>query len=87
MLILPSKKWKKVRIREMDSGRYSLFILSPVKNMNELRQIVEDDIEECLGHEDRVVSWQLEDKSVMLQIADIEFFKRRLLYLNIDVVK
>ncbi len=87
MLILPSKKWKKVRICQVDLERYSLFILAPVKNMAELRKIAEDDIEECLGPEDRIISLHLDDKSVTLEIADIEYFKRRLLYLNIDVVE
>ena len=46
-------------------------------HQDELREIVEDGIEECLGQGDRVIGLQWDTKSVTLAIADIESFRRR----------
>lgn len=85
MLKLPSKRWKKVRVRSEGGGRYTLFFLSPINGDDELREVVEDDIEECIGEGDRVVGRQWETRSVTLEIADFESFKRRLLYVNMTI--
>ena len=85
MLKLPSKRWKKVRVRLEGGGRYTLFFLSPINDDDELREVVEDDIEECLDEGDWVVGRQWETRSVTLEIDDFETFKRRLLYVNITI--
>jgi hypothetical protein len=85
MLKLPSKRWKKVRVRSEGQGRYTLFFLSPINDDNELKEVVEDDIEECISEGDRVVGRQWETRSVTLEIADFESFKRRLLYVNMTI--
>ncbi len=85
MLKLPSKRWKKVRVRSEGQDRYTLFFLSPLKDDDELREVVEDDIGECLDEKDRLVGRQWETRSVTLEIADFESFKRRLLYVNMII--
>ena len=83
MLKLPSKKWKKVRIESEQPGIYTLLFLSPLKDADELRDILEEDIEMCLDLGDRVIDLHWDSKSVTLEIADIASFKRRLLFISI----
>ncbi len=85
MLKLPSKRWKKVRVRPEGGGRYTLFFLSPINDDDELKEVVEDDIEECLSEGDRVISRQWDTRSATLEISDFESFKRRLLYVNMTI--
>lgn len=85
MLKLPSKRWKKVQVKAEEQGRCTLCFISPLKDEQELREIVEEDISECLGEGDRVISAQWETKSVALEICDWESFKRRLIFVNIVI--
>ncbi len=84
VLKLPSKRWKKVRIKPDGPGRYTLTFISPLKNEDELREIVDEEIDMCLDEGERVIDMQWERKSLTLAIADIVSFKRRLLYVNIN---
>jgi hypothetical protein len=85
MLKLPSKRWKKVRVRSEGQGRYILFFLSSLQDEDEMKEVVEYDLEECLSEGDQVVGWQWETKSVTLEIADFQSFKQRLLYVNMTI--
>jgi hypothetical protein len=83
MLKLPSKKWKKVQFRAKGQGTYELYFISSLKDENELKKIVKDDIEECLDENDRVIGVQWETKSVTLAISDSASFRRRLIFASI----
>lgn len=83
MLKLPSKQWKKVHVKEEGGGRYTLLFISPVRDEQELRETVEEDIEECLREGDRLIDVQWDTKSVTVEIADYETFKQRLIFVNI----
>ena len=85
MLKLPSKRWKKVRVETEEQGRYTLCFTSTLKDEQELREIVEEDISECLGEGDRVISAQWDAKSVAVETSDWETFKRRLVFVNIVI--
>jgi len=84
VLKLPSKRWKKVRIKPEGPGRYTLIFLTPLKDEDELREIVEEEIDMCLDQGERVIDMQWDRRSLTLAIADIVSFKRRLLYVNIN---
>ncbi len=83
MLNLPPKRWKRVRLQERGEGKYTLTFVSPLKDEQEFRAIIKDDLEMCLDEGDKVsrVSW--EDRSLTLEIADCQSFRRRLIYVNI----
>ena len=83
MLKLPSKSWKKVQFSEKGQGAYILRFISPIRDEDELRQIVREDIEACLEEKDRVISVQWDARSVTLELSDCETFKRRLIFVNI----
>ena len=83
MLNLPPKRWKKVRLEDCGEGRYRLTFLTPLKNQQEFRSILKDDIEMCLDEGDKVLEASWEGATVSLRIADYPAFQRRLIYVNI----
>jgi hypothetical protein len=85
MLKLPSKRWKKVQVNTEGQGRYTLCFISPLKDEQELKEIVEEDISVCLGEGDRVIGAQWDTKSVALEVSDWETFTRRLIFVNIVI--
>lgn len=87
MLKLPSKKWRKVRFEYEGEKRYILFFDSPVHDAGEMKEIIEEDIEICLGKNDHLISWHWETKSVLLEISEYEPFIQRLLDANIITVE
>ncbi len=74
-----------MQVKAEEQGRCTLCFISPLKDEQELREIVEEDISECLGEGDRVISAQWETKSVAMEICDWESFKRRLIFVNIVI--
>ncbi|MFH2124881.1 MAG: hypothetical protein ABIK12_00085 [Pseudomonadota bacterium] len=83
MLNLPPKRWKKVRLEDCGGGRYCLTFLTSLKNRQEFRSILKDDIEMCLDEKDKVLEANWEAATVYLEIADYPAFQRRLIYINI----
>jgi hypothetical protein len=85
MLKLPSKRWKQVRVKTGEQGNCILSFISSLQDEQELREIVAEDISECLNEADRIIGSDWETKSVTLEISDWETFKRRLIYVNIVI--
>jgi hypothetical protein len=87
MLKLPSKKWRKVRINHLGENKYKLFFVSPIHDVQEMKVIIEEDIEICLGKNDKMVNMEWETKSVLYEICDYEPFVQRLLDVNIIITE
>ncbi len=83
MLNLPPKRWKKVHLAEHGSGDYTITFVSPLRDRTEFLAILGEDIEMCLDEGDRVTRADWEERSVELEIADVETFRRRLIHVNI----
>jgi hypothetical protein len=85
MLSLPSKPWKKVKIEEKEEGQFLITFLSPIRDRAEFERIIEEDLKDCLGEEDRFSAPTWKTKSITLATPDIKSFRRRLLYQRIFI--
>jgi hypothetical protein len=70
-------------MEECGEGLYLLTFATQLKNYQEFRAILKNDIEMCLDEGDKICRASWEEQSMTLQIADYPAFQRRLIYVNI----
>ncbi len=85
MLSLPSKPWKRVRVSPEGAGRYTVTIVSPVKDEEEFRQVISEDIEPSLGEQDRLEEVRWPARCVTVTVARLDLFQRRLAFKSVMV--
>ncbi len=87
MLSLPSKPWRNVRLeREKDPGQYRITVLSPLAAKAEFEKI-EEEVRGCLGEADRWIQSEWEKKQITVSVADLQRFRRSLIYERIFVAE
>ena len=87
MFSLPSKPWKNIKIDQEAEGLYRITILSPLKGEVEFNEIIQDDLELCLGEHDNLTDPRWDTKSITLTTKDLESFRRKLIFVCIMVEK
>jgi hypothetical protein len=87
VLTLPSKPWKRVAIAQMGEAEYLIRLISPLKEPAEFDRIVREDLEPCLGPQDKLTDPIWESRSVRLITSDFNAFKKRLIFQGIVITK
>lgn len=85
MLSLPSKPWKRVKVSAEGAGRYTVTILSPLKDEEEFQQVIREDLEPSLGELDRLEEVRWSTRSVTVTLARLDLFQRRLAFKSVIV--
>jgi hypothetical protein len=85
MLSLPSKPWKRIKVEPQGGANYLIVFRSKIETEYEFLRTIHDDLELCLGHDDKLIDARWENKSVTLVTDDFETFKRRLIYVCIMI--
>ena len=85
MLSLPSKPWKMVRLDELGEGGIRLTFVSELESELQFEEVVEEDIVASLGPQDRIGERHWPSRSVSLTTADLDAFKRNLVYASIMI--
>lgn len=80
MLSLPWKPTRKLKISEIEKGRYLITIVSGAVKENAFRTIVDDELASCLNEGDRLLNADWETKSVELITSDLNSFKKRIIF-------
>ena len=80
MRTMPLKPLKKVRVTQEDRGRYTVTLLSPIRDEAEFEEIIRQDVRVCLGPFDAFVDEDWEKKSFTLVTQDFQTFKHKLIY-------
>ncbi len=87
MLTLPSKPWKRVAIIKVAETEYIVRVVSPLKEPAEFDCIVREDLEPCLGPQDRLADPAWESRSVTLITPDFNAFRKRLVFQGIVIAR
>ncbi|MDP6172814.1 MAG: hypothetical protein QGF09_01440 [Rhodospirillales bacterium] len=85
MLSLPSKPWKKVKLEELEDGRFRLKFVSGLESEQQFDEVVDEDLVQSLGTEDRIEERDGPSRSLVLSIADLANFKRKLIFASIMI--
>lgn len=85
MLSLPSKPWKRVKVSAESAGRYTVTVLSPLKDEAEFQQMIREDIEPSLGEQDRLEEARWAARSVSVTVTRLDLFQRRLAFKSVIV--
>lgn len=80
MRTMPLKPLKKVRVDREDQTRYTVTVLSPVRDRAEFEKIIREDVRACLGTFDAYVNADWETRSFTLVTQDYYTFKHKLIY-------
>jgi hypothetical protein len=80
MRTMPLKPLKKVRVDHEDPTRYTVTVLSPVRDQAEFEEIIREDVRACLGPFDGFVNADWETRSFTLVTQDFYTFKHKLIY-------
>ena len=80
MRTMPLKPLKKVRVDREDPTRYTVTVLSPVRDQAEFEEIIREDVRPCLGAFDGFVNADWETRSFTLVTQDFYTFKHKLIY-------
>ena len=80
MRAMPLKPLKKVRVEQEDQTRYTITVLSPVRDRAEFEEIIREDVRSCLGPFDGFVHADWESRSLTLVTQDFYTFKHKLIY-------
>ncbi|RJQ83919.1 MAG: hypothetical protein C4519_05880 [Desulfobacteraceae bacterium] len=86
MLSLPSKPWKKASLASIGEDLYHLTFLDPLPSAREFEEIVKT-LEDLISATEEVVFKDSDHLQLQLRIRDLKIFKRRLIFLNISIVK
>jgi len=82
---LPSKPWKKVEVVQRGENHYLIKFLSPLKDEDHFREIIQDDLEPCLNEHSTFENSDWETRTVTLRIEDYRSFKRRLVFQGVMI--
>jgi hypothetical protein len=77
---MPLKPLKKVRVEQEDRIRYTITVLSPVRDRTEFEEMIREDVRACLGAFDGFVNADWETRSFTLVTQDFYTFKHKLIY-------
>lgn len=80
MRTMPLKPLKKVRVDQEDQTRYTVTVLSPVRDQTEFEEIIREDVRDSLGPFDVFVNADWETRSFTLVTQDFYTFKHKLIY-------
>lgn len=80
MRTMPLKPLKKVRVDQQDPTRFTVTVLSPVRDQAEFEEIIREDIRPCLGVFDGFVNADWDTRSFTLVTQDYYTFKHKLIY-------
>ena len=80
MRTMPLKPLKKVRVDRQDRNRYTVTVLSPVRDRAEFEEILLEDVRSCLGAFDGFANADWETRSFTLVTQDFHAFKYKLIY-------
>ncbi len=77
---MPLKPLKKVRVSQQAPTRFTIAVLSPVRDEAEFGTILREDVRACLGAYDAFVGADWESRSFTLVTQDFPAFKHKLIY-------
>jgi len=80
VISLPSKPWKKVKIETMAEHRYRIVILTEMPTEAAFHEVVEKDVQPCLGAGDELGLPDWPSRSVTLMTRDLRTFKRNMVF-------
>jgi hypothetical protein len=87
MLSLPSKRWKKIELRAIEGKHYRMTFVSPIDGEEEFERIVNKDLLTCLPGPEAILKKNWKEKSIDVLVQDMDFFRQRLIFLNIIIVE
>lgn len=85
MRSMPSKPWKKIRVRRLSEDKYLLTFDTPIYDQSKFAEIIEDDLTGCLGREDALSEPNWDARSIVLTTADFDLFKKKLIYSSVQI--
>ena len=74
-----------MEIVQQGDNNYLVKFLSPLKNEDQFRGIIQDDLEPCLNEQSTLKNTDWETKTVTLKIEDYRSFKRRLVFQGVII--
>lgn len=80
MLSLPSKPWKRVKLKAVAEQRYRIVFLTEFPTEAAFREAIEKDIRTSLGPKDTLGPPDWPSRSVTLTTLDLPTFKRNLVF-------
>jgi hypothetical protein len=80
MRTMPLKPLKRVSVRQDAPTRFTITVLSSVRDEAEFGQILREDVRACLGTCDAFVDADWERRSFTLVTQDFGAFKHKLIY-------
>jgi hypothetical protein len=85
VLSLPSKRWKRVTLTPAGEGMYTVTVVSPLRGEEDFHRVVREDVEVSLGDGERLLEARWATRSIVVAVADLALFKRRLAFRNVLV--
>ena len=74
-----------MEIVQQGGNNYLIKFLSPLKDEDQFRKIIQDDLEPCLNEQSTLKNTDWETKTVTLRIEDYRSFKRRLVFQGVII--
>ena len=74
-----------MEIVQQGENLYLIKFLSPLKDEDQFRKIIQDDLELCLSEHSTIKNTDWKTKTVTLRIEDYQVFKRRLVFQGVII--